>query len=110
MKWIRNPKWAWKNDVLYWLYYYPIEFLKALYGIITKDHILNEMDWKEYLDIAAAIADMKAGRLYTMVEDKWWECLDWSTMEGSFKRLSKSLQKEILKEGYWSLGKGKFET
>lgn len=69
LNWIRSPKWTWRTDILYWLYYYPIEFLRALYGIAIKDHILNEMDWREYLDLAAGIADMKAGRLYTLVED-----------------------------------------
>lgn len=39
---------------------------------------------------------------------EWWEFLDWSTMENSFSRLSKSLQDKILEKGYWSKGRGKF--
>jgi len=40
---------------------------------------------------------------------EWWEYLDWSTMSSTFKHLPKPLKKEVLKKGYWSLGKGKFE-
>ena len=63
-KWIKSPNWTWKTDVKYYLYYLPKEILCAVIGIAQKDHILNEMDWREYLDLACGIADMKAGRLY----------------------------------------------
>ena len=63
-KWRKNPKWTWKTDVKYHLYYLPKEILSALIGIARKDHILNDMDWREYLDLAHGIADMKAGRWY----------------------------------------------
>jgi hypothetical protein len=40
---------------------------------------------------------------------EWWKHLDWSTMRNTYPKLSKQLQKRILDEGYWSLGKGHFE-
>ena len=39
----------------------------------------------------------------------WWKYLDWSTMRNTYPKLSKELQKRIFDEGYWSLGKGRFE-
>ena len=41
---------------------------------------------------------------------EWWQLLDWSKMENTFNRMTnKELKQKILDEGYWSLGKGKFE-
>jgi hypothetical protein len=69
MRWEKSPKWTWKTDVRYHLYQLPLELLRALYGIATKDHVLNGMDWREYLDLAHGIADMKCGRWFTWLED-----------------------------------------
>jgi len=41
-------------------------------------------------------------------EAQWWQFLDWSTMEKTYAKLSKKVQKQILEEGYWSRGKGIF--
>ena len=42
-------------------------------------------------------------------ESKWWELLDWSTMESTFNQISDTqLKAKILDEGYWSKGKGRF--
>lgn len=73
MIWKKNPKWTWKNDVRYWCYQMPLAILRALIGIARKDHILNDMDWKEYVDVMQSFADMKCGRFYTYVdEDSAW--------------------------------------
>lgn len=40
---------------------------------------------------------------------KWWQYLDWSTMQRTFRRLSPKLKELVLKEGYWSLGQGEFQ-
>ena len=40
---------------------------------------------------------------------KWWQYLDWSRMEFTFRKLRKKCKEKMLKEAYWSLGKGKFE-
>jgi hypothetical protein len=42
-------------------------------------------------------------------EMEWWKYLDWSTMRNTYSKLPKELQKRIFDEGYWSLGKGRFE-
>lgn len=65
MKWIKNPKWTWRSDLKYWLFYYPIEFIRMLHAVAQKDHVLNDMGWREELDCAGAFADMKAGRFWT---------------------------------------------
>jgi len=40
---------------------------------------------------------------------KWWQYLDWSRMEQTFKQLPEPRRKKIFENGFWSLGKGKFE-
>lgn len=40
---------------------------------------------------------------------EWWEMLDWSTMESTFKELKPELQTKIKESGTWSLGVEKFE-
>jgi hypothetical protein len=70
VEWKKNPNWNWWTDVKYHVYYLPKEILRAIVGILQKDHILNEMDWREYIDMAHGIADMKAGRWYRYKEDK----------------------------------------
>jgi hypothetical protein len=67
--WKKNPNWTWKRDVRFYLYQKPLAILSALKGIAQKDHILNEMDWREYMDLMISMADMKCGRLYTYVEE-----------------------------------------
>jgi len=70
MRWVKNPKWTLKADILYWLYFYPREYLRTLHAIAEGDHILNGLDWREELGMAAALADMKAGRWYTWEKEK----------------------------------------
>jgi len=61
----RNPKWTWRNDVKYHLVVLPIEIIRAICGILNGDHKLNQMGWREYIDLAYGIADMKCGRWYS---------------------------------------------
>lgn len=71
MTWVKNPNWTWKTEVCYYLYFMPKELFKALLGLMRKDHVLNDMNWREYLECSLGIADMKAGRWYRrVVEEK----------------------------------------
>jgi hypothetical protein len=63
-KWKKVDKWTWKSDVRFYFYQLPLETLRAIIGIAQKDHILNDMDKWEYIDLAKGIADMKCGRFY----------------------------------------------
>lgn len=60
----KNPNWTWKTDLRYHVYQEPLEILKALIGIAQRDNILNEMGYREYLELAQGIADMKCGRYW----------------------------------------------
>ena len=63
--WIKT--FGFKENLKYHLYFFPKEFIRALFAIAKKDHILNEMHWLDYIDLARGIADMKAGRLYRYI-------------------------------------------
>ena len=67
--WKKCESYTWKADVRYYLYYLPIEIIKAFLAMKRKDHILNDMSKRDYLGLARGLADCRAGRLYEWIEE-----------------------------------------
>jgi len=69
MKWERNPNWTWRNDLKYWLIL-PFEVARVVPDILKGYPALNDMTWREYIEVACSFADCKAGRWYRLVEEE----------------------------------------
>ena len=66
--WKKCESYTWKADVRYYLYYLPIEIIKAFLAMRRKDHIL--MTKRDYLSLARGMADIRSGRLCEWVDEK----------------------------------------
>ena len=67
---VKNPNWTWRNDLKYYLIV-PFEIIRMIPAILKGEpRKLNDMHWKDYINLARAFADAKTGRMYKCVWDK----------------------------------------
>jgi len=69
MKWIKNPKWTWRNDLRYYLIL-PFEIIRMLPSILKGYPAIDDLTWQDYISLAHSFADAKTGRMYTLEAKK----------------------------------------
>ncbi len=69
-KLVKSKSWTWKSDVKYWLYRMPLNIIKTIPAILKGEPRINEMEWRDYISLACAMADCQCGRVWLVDGEK----------------------------------------
>jgi len=61
---VKSKHWTWKSDVRYYLYRMPLNIILTIPAILRGEPKINDMTWRDYIDLAKAMADAQYGRMW----------------------------------------------